>query len=185
MITPAGEHYEARIRFKKIPEDIEFFISPLVGMQQERLAGITVLKGLRLEQLSEFYRVSARVGDAEVQRLIKVSTEGIPRERDKAIFKTVIRDRQTFMQYIAFLLSDSLLITSLEQFDLERLGKGKWDIGLETPVYENMLKTLAREPERLQEIERVLRLVDDPDIIPEGFYGLYETFKQAARKVKR
>ena len=179
--------YQVKIEFTKVPQDIEFTISPLAGMQQEKLDSITILKNLQLEQLSEFYHVTAAIEDTSLQRIIKILTTGIPEGRDKAVFKTIIRDQKTFMKYIAFLLSDSLLITSLEQLDAERLDSGKWDIkSTQTPVfYENMLKTAAREPERLQEIERVVQLIDDPEVIPEGFIELYNTFIQAAKKVKR
>ncbi len=186
-VSQEGLQYQVKIEISKVPQDIEFTISPLAGMQQEKLNSITILKNLQLEQLSEFYHVTATIEDTSLQRIIKIRTIGIPEGRDKAVFKTIIRDRQTFMKYIAFLLSDNLLITSLEQLDAERLGSGKWDIkSTQTPVlYENMLKTAAREPERLQEIERVIQLIDDPEVIPEGFIELYNTFIQAAKKVKK
>lgn len=93
------------------------------------------------------------------------------------------------MKYVAFLLSDSLLLSSLEQMEAEGLGKGKPNTGsgwLHAPVlYENMLKTVSRDPERLKEVEQVVKLIDDQEIIPEDFTELYQTFSQAAKKVKR
>ena len=91
------------------------------------------------------------------------------------------------MKYVAFLLSDNLLFSSLEQMDAERLVNGTSNVSwLQAPVlYENMLKTVARDPERLKEIERVIKLIDDQEIIPEDFNELYQVFSQAAKKVKR
>ena len=186
-VLQVGEQYQVEIQFAKIPEMINFFISPLAGAQRVKLTNSTILQNLQLEQLSEFYHVTATLNDTSIHRMIKIRTFGIPEDRDKAVFKTVIRDQQTFIRYIAFLLSDSLLMTSLEQMDIERLGSATWDFSsLQMPVlYENMLKTATREPERLQEIKRVIQLIDDPTIIPSGFSELYKTFMQAVEKVKR
>ena len=185
-VTKEGQQYRVTIEFAKIPKDMDLTIASITGIQPVRLEKVTKLPLLPLEQISEFYQVMASKEDTTMRRIIKIKTSGIPRERDKAVFKSIIQDRKTFMKYVAFLLSDSVLLSSLEQMNIEKLGKGKWDTSwLHTPVfYENMLKTLAREPERLKEIDRVLQLIDDPEIIPETFNELHQTFSRAARKVK-
>ena len=69
-----------------------------------------------------------------------------PKERYKAIFKSVIHDRENLYEYVAYLLSDSWLLSSLEQMGTDRLGKNKSGppVGCKGPVlYENMLKTVA------------------------------------------
>ena len=186
-VTPEGRQYRVTIEFRAIPEDTDFEIATLTGIQPVKLRRTTVLPLLPLEQLSEFYRVTASKDGASLERIIKIKTTGIPEERHKAVFRSIIRDRETFMKYVAFLLSDSWLLSSLEQMETERLGGGKWGAGwLQGPVlYENMLKTVARDPERLKEIDRVIESIDDPDIIPEAFYALHQTFSKAARKVRK
>ncbi len=186
-VTKEGQQYRVKIELAKIPEEVDLTIASITGIQPVKLEPVTILPLLPLEQLSEFYQVTACKEETTVRRIIKIKTTGIPEERDKAVFRSIIRDRDTFMKYVAFLLSDSLLLSSLEQMDAERLGKGKWNVSwLQAPVlYENMLKTVARDPERLKEIERVVKLIDDQEIIPEDFNELYQIFSQAAKKVKR
>ena len=122
-----------------------------------------------------------------VRRIIKIPTGNIPPERDKAVFKTIIKDRQAFLKYLSFLLSDSILLTSMEQFDADRLKTGNWKIQpVQNPVlYEHLLRTVAREPERLKEIERVLGFIDDPEIVPEEFNALFDKCRKASKRVKR
>jgi hypothetical protein len=186
-VTKEGQQYRVKIEFAKIPEDVDLMIASITGIQPVKLEPVTILPLLPLEQLSEFYQVTARKEVTTVRRIIKIKTTGIPEERDKAVFRTIIRDQDTFMKYVAFLLSDSLLLSSLEQMDAERWGEGNRNASwLQAPVlYENMLKTVARDPERLKEIERVIKLIDDQEIIPEDFNELYQVFSQAAKKVKR
>ncbi len=185
----SGEHqnFNVQIELEIIPDNTCFTISSLAGDQQEKLEKITVLRNLRLEHLSQFYKISASRNDWTVRRIIKIPTRDIPAERDKAVFKTIIKDRHSFLKYLSFLLSDSILITSLEQFDADRLGTGPLKIQpVQTPVlYEHMLRTVAREPERLREIEKVLEFIDDPEIVPEELNALFDKCRKASKRVKR
>ena len=175
------------MEFSRIPDDVKFTISTLGGSQEVGLSLKTVINNLRLEDLGEFYRIKASKNDVSVRRVIKIQTTGIPAERDRAIFKSIINDPKTFMSYVAFLLSDSLLISSMEQFDIKLIneisGNNSWFQS--SALYENLLKTVAREPGRLSEIDRVIQLIDDPEIIPEEFMELYRVFAKAAKKVKK
>ena len=186
-VTREGQDYRVTIEVEEVPQEVDLTIASMAGMKSVHLEPVTKLPLLPLEQLSEFYQVTASRDETTLRRIIKIKTIGIPEERDKAVFRSIIRDRDTFMKYVAFLLSDSVLLSSLEQMEPERLGKGKWNASwLQAPVlYENMLKTVARDPERLKEIERVVELIDDPEIIPEDFSELYQMFSQVAEKVKR
>lgn len=181
-----GNHYNVTIEITLVPEGAEFLISPIAGPQETFLDKVTVIRHVQLEQLSEFYRVTASKDDASVSRIIKIKTMGIPAERDKALFRKVINSKDAFMKYMAYLLSDNLLLATLEQPEGKRLGAGKGDGSWQhsAVLYENMLKTVSREPERLKEIDRVMKLIDDPEIIPKEFNDLYNNFEKVARKVK-
>lgn len=186
MVTQEENHYNVTIEITRVPKDAEFLISPIAGPQESRLNKVTVIMHVQLEQLSEFYRVTAKKGEHSVSRVIKIKTMGIPPDRDKALFRKVINSKDAFMKYMAYLLSDNLLLASLEQPDGKRLvagkGEGSWQHA--AVLYESMLKTVSREPERLKEIERVMKMIDDPAIIPEEFKDLYSNFEKVARKVK-
>lgn len=185
----SGEHqnFNIQIELERIPDKVCFTVSSLAGEQQVKLEKTTVIQNIRLEHLSEFYKISASKNDLTVRRIIKIPTGNIPPERDKAVFKTIIKDRQAFLKYLSFLLSDSILLTSMEQFDADRLKTGKWKMQpVQNPVlYEHLLRTVAREPERLKEIEKVLRFIDDPEIVPEEFNALFDKCRKASKRVKR
>jgi hypothetical protein len=40
-----------------------------------------------------------------------------------------------------------------------------------------MLKTALDEPDRLREIDYLLKMIEDKEIIPDEFRDLYETFR--------
>lgn len=187
-IAEEGQKYRVTLKFTSIPETVDLTIAPITGgYDSVKLEPVTRLPLLPLDHLSEFYQVTATKEETIIRRIIKIQTDGIPRERDSAVFRSIIQDRETFMKYVAYLLSDNLLLSNLEQEENERLVNSKGHFNwLQSPaLYENMLKTVAREPQRLKEIEKVVALIDDPEIIPEEFNELYQIFSRAAKRVKK
>ena len=79
-----------------------------------------VFPGLSLTQLSEFYKVYVSDGENSISRVLLIPTEGIPEEREKAIVSGVINDKQCFYQYIAFLLGDDHMLSSLESIEIQK-----------------------------------------------------------------
>ena len=49
-----------------------------------------------------------------VQRVIIIPTEGIPEDREKAVVSSIVKDKECFYRYIAFLLGDSYVLSALE-----------------------------------------------------------------------
>ena len=70
--------------------------------------------GLGPRDISEWYVITAKNRDKEVSRVLKIQTTGIPDNRDSAVFSEVVRDKNAFLTYIAFLLSDDYLAAFLE-----------------------------------------------------------------------
>ncbi|WP_462411413.1 phospholipase D family protein [Neobacillus sp. Marseille-QA0830] len=181
------EPYTIRIAFNSLPEDIQFSIGPLLSKRMQPLKKETLLENLSLLDLGHFYKITAEMEGEKLERIIKIETAGIPEERDQEIFRNIIKDPYTFLKYVAFLLADDFLLSTLEQMDKKKPGSGVWNTGLsEYPVvYENMLKAASRSPEKLGDVEQVVKLIDNDHIIPQEFQQLYETFVQAVKKVKR
>ncbi|WP_027626247.1 phospholipase D family protein [Clostridium lundense] len=179
--------YSINIEFGIIPEDINFTIAPLLSNNFEELRNLTVIENLRLIELGEFYKICAEKDGVELQRIIKIRTEGIPEDRDSEVFKSIISDKQTFLKYVAFLLSDDFLLSVIEEMEKKKNKSGKWELkALELPIlYENMLKAASSSPEKLKDIENIIDIIKDKDIIPEEFNSLYKTFVSAVKKVKR
>lgn len=61
---------------------------------------------LEILQLSEFYEITARSGDDTIRRIIMIPTSGFPDDRESAAVNSVVKDRASFVEYIAFVLGD-------------------------------------------------------------------------------
>nr|WP_304219974.1 phospholipase D family protein [Fredinandcohnia onubensis] len=182
IVTETQGTYSLSIHSKELPSTVRFFIKPLLSQVQEQFLEDTVLfSDLSLLELGEFYTVKAVIGDTKVERIIKIETEGIPADRDSEIYKSIIRDPMTFLRYVAFLLADDFLLAALEQSERNKKGDFAWDSAyMDGPIlYENMLRTVSRSPEKLDDVEYVIDIIRDEEIIPEDFEKLYQTFKRA------
>lgn len=145
-----------------------------------------VFNGLNEKELSEFYNISIALNDEKIiERTIKISTIGMPDEREKNIVKDIISNKKRLAEYIAFVLGDNTLsafdcdlIDILEE-DAEELEKSssKHSDEILTPIYERMLKTAYTNPERLKDVEDIISLIDDDKIVTPEFKQMYETFK--------
>ena len=122
---------------------------------------------LDILQVSEFYMVRVAVGDMTVDRIIMVPTTGIPEERENAVVNSVVKDKRTFVEYVAFVLGDSYLLSLMEERSLAGSG--------------TMLKTALEEPEKIGEIGYLLQMITKDDIVPDEFRELYATFKKTLR----
>ena len=69
------------------------------------------------------------------------------------------------------------MLTMLEERTLGSSGLWSGESGRMPALYEKMLKTALEDPERLKEIEYLLRMIEDKEIIPDEFREIYETFR--------
>ena len=136
---------------------------------------------LDILQVSEFYMVRVTTGDMTVDRIIMIPTMGIPEGRENAVVNSVVKDKRTFVEYVAFVLGDSYLLSLMEERSLA--GSGSWNNGHESlpALYEKMLKTALEEPEKIGEIGYLLQMITKEDIVPDEFRELYATFKKTLR----
>lgn len=184
-IAQAGDGYDVTISCTSghIPERVT--ISPL------RAKGLTMtldktisFTGLRLMELSEFYIASIGEGKEKIQGLIFIPTKGIPQDREKGIISGIINDPKKFAEYVAFVLGDSSEQVLSEMMESEEAGNGPSDSAQSHPLtalYERMLRVACEEPERLKDIQRLVRLIDNEEIITPEFKKMYGTFMSALR----
>jgi hypothetical protein len=187
VVLHKNEQFSLQIEFDQIPENINFSIGPLLSKKVEQLQKVTLIEYLSMLELGYFYKIIAEKKGEKVERIIKIQTEGIPEERNQEIYRSIIKDPYTFLRYVAFLLSDDFLLSAIEQLGKKKNGNGDWNVmtGNYPVLYENMLKAAAYSPEKLQDVENVLHMINDQEIVPKAFQQLYETFVQAVKKVKR
>ena len=168
--------YKIEVEFSGIEYDCEITVSPFNSRQEQILSEHISFSDLDILQLSEFYEITAKAGEDIIHRIIMIPTNGFPEDRESAAVNSVVKDRASFVEYIAFVLGDDYIASMLE-------GKQKGESGFFAnssdampALYEKMLKTSVEEPERIKDIGYVLKMVTDKDIIPDEFRELYETF---------
>ena len=141
-----------------------------------------IFEGLDVLQLTEFYQLQIK-GDKGtlVSRIIMIPTTGFPEDRESAVVNSVVKDKRSFVEYVAFVLGEDYLLTMLEDNNLQKSGFTGTEMQRMPALYEKMLKTALEEPARLKEIDYLLKMITDAEIIPDEFRELYETFKTTLR----
>lgn len=151
-------------------------IRPLSSNKESELLPEIEFLSLGILQLSEFYVLSVTVDDCTLERVIMIPTSGLPEGRETEIVKSVVKDKKSFIEYVAFVLGDDYVQSFLEN-KKSTGASGEWDAGNAMPaVYEKMLKTSLSDPGRLSEIQYITRIVEEEDIIPPEFREMYQVF---------
>lgn len=183
-IKENGERFDINLYFEPFESEYDIKVSPLLSNKTAPLSENILFSSMELTQLSEFYKISVSDGKQTVSRVIMISTENMPTNREKAVVSSVVNDKSCFYRYIAFLLGDNMVISALESNDSanETNGTVKTSKSIQLPaLYEKMLKTAATAPERFKEIEYLIKSVSSDGVIPEGFEELYNTFRKVVK----
>lgn len=121
---------------------------------------------------------------------MKIEITNLPSTRSTKIFRDIISNTANFFKYIRFLLAENYWD---EQLSFGNTN-GKYSDGSsfgfyfsEEPIYENMLKAVSREPEKLAEIKKVMDKLSEEEnketpIIPEDFKELWNVFDETQKK---
>lgn len=145
--------------------------------------GRAVFKGLTAEELSEFYIISAQSEEGtHHEAIIRIFTEGMPNERDTAIYKSIIKNRHDFIRFLELMLSDTPVQYLSNENILKDLGQGgSADDSHEFPqVYEKMLRVAAVNPGQIFQIEKILRKLDT-ETVPKEFSQIFKQFSNAVK----
>ena len=177
------DHYSIKLIIDEFDtKGIPVSISPLLSKKTLPIEREIFFETLTIDQLSEFYVISVSNGEKPIERVIIIQTEGLPDNREKAVVSGMINgDVNCFYRYIAFLLGDDSILSSLEtSFLSENISTTQNHTEYHLPaLYEKMLQTAATNPEKFKGIDYLIKAVSDDGVIPEDFKKLYETFKKA------
>ncbi len=176
VILDENGKYTVTITFKDNIDDETVRISPFNSKQTKSLKKEVIFEDLELLQISEFYEVVATDEDMELHRIIMIPTAGIPDEREKAVVNSIVKDKATFVEYIAFVLGDDYLMSIMEERQMGESGFYNKSGDIIPALYEKMPRTSLDAPERLKDIGYVLRMITDNEIIPDEFRSTYEVF---------
>lgn len=184
VITAKDEKFDLSISFDT--EEVEekysnVFVSPLRSKKEVEFAAEVKIYELEMLQLSEFYTIKVKGENETMERVIMIPTYGLPDDRESAVVNSIVNDKKTFIEYIAFVLGDDYLLTYLEKQKMGESGMFR-NSSFGTPaIYEKLLKTALNEPERLQEITYLMNMITDESIVPEEFREMYEMFRKTLR----
>ena len=183
QVVNNGDTFELQVHFGAFKSPYQIWVSPLLSNKTAELREDVVFGGLTLTQLSEFYKITVSNGENSISRVLMIPTTGMPEDREKAIISGVINDKHCFYQYIAFLLGDDHMLSSLESMEVKAPGAaGTTTQSYRLPaLYEKMLQTAATNPQKLKEIDYLLKAVSDDGVIPEHFEQMYQAFRKVVK----
>lgn len=177
--------YSIQVNAKELKTAETVLIAPL--QRQDLITALqpqTVFDGLLLKEVSAFFVL--RVQNQTL--VVKVDTRGIPRDRDQAIYRSIIDSKTKFMTYLSFVLSEDRSTFAAETDMLDDIllcGDGRSGAGAVTAaVYEKMLRVFHQNPNRLKGIADMIRRLE-PDVVGEDFMQMYQQFEAAAKKVRK
>lgn len=183
-VTADGERYALRLMFESLPAcPYTVTVRPLLAKGLAApLAEEMTFPGLELTQLSEFYVVSVSDAGDPIHRLLLIPTEGMPEEREGSVVSGVVKD-VGLVRYIAFLLGDDAVLSTLEQNAVGEQGNSLRRRDGIPPLYEKMLLAAATDKSKLQNVDSLLRMMEggESDEELEEFKSLYNTFKKAVK----
>ena len=96
--------------FKKLGNPV--FIAPMQKKDMQTLwKGRASFDGLTADELSEFFILYAETettdGIIKHETVIRIVTEGMPEDRDTAIYKSIIKNKRDFVRFLELMLTDS------------------------------------------------------------------------------
>ena len=180
LINPRAKSFLCGIQAAFITLDIDM-ADELIRKRERSLKGAARAKLSRTKEFDHSKWVGGgmldyRSGDDTIRRIIMIPTSGFPDDRESAAVNSVVKDRASFVEYIAFVLGDDYVASMLEGKQMGESGFFANSSDAMPALYEKMLKTSVEGPERIKDIGYVLKMVTDKDIIPDEFRELYETF---------
>lgn len=177
-VTEQDGKYNISLTVSGLIPDGDISITPFRRDNPMPLENDMFFPQLDILQVSEFYALRVASDGMAAERIIMVPSTGIPEERENAVVNSVVKDKRTFVEYVAFLLGDEYLLSLMEERSLS--GGGPWSKSHESlpALYEKMLRTALEAPEKLGEIGYLLQMITKEDVVPDEFRDLYATFRK-------
>lgn len=177
-VISGNDSFDLEVNFDKDYKDCGIEIKPLLSNKKAKFSQKIIFKDLDKVQLSEFFVIIITKGDDVLRRVIKIPVDNLPEDRQNDVVSNIINDKTAFIRYVAFLLGDEYILSSIEDGDYSS-DKSDTNFTVELPeLYEKMLKSAMYEPEKFSELEFLIKTLSKDNVIPEGFEELHDTFKR-------
>lgn len=158
-------------------------IAPLQKRDMQReWKGRVVFDEMSADELSEFYIVSSQCEDGKHhEAIIRIATEGMPNDRDTAIYKSIIKNKHDFVKFLELMLTDTPVQYISNEILQKEKGTGESEEGYEfAQIYEKMLRMSAVNPKQILQIGKMLDKLDG-ETVPEEFRRIYKQFSIAIK----
>lgn len=124
--------------------------------------------------------------------VLNLPVTGAPADRQAAIIGEILRDRHDVLRFLLMLLAADERNPSQRLDELGRILRAGWGDASagpeETPLLEPLLQVLARDPERIDEVARLvddLRALDDgAERLPPGFDLAWESIARVREELR-
>jgi hypothetical protein len=172
------------IKIKPLPEKTKSSVA--INTIDEQL--ITDFKNYEEIHLSPFLIIEIEFNSKIEKRFVIDMKIKLEETRFNKIFSTIINNRSRFLNYLSFLLSEETPEKLEDDYDSIKKRKG---MGMDTsiaffdgtPIYEKLMITASRNPERLTKIDRLIERLkgeketNGTEIVTNEFEELWQVFK--------
>ena len=136
-----------------------------------------------LEALSGFLAFElAHCDGLKTDFVVPVALTGVPQERERMLLKALVGNAERFMRYLLALLDEDPgqleLLDAVERASAYGSGGGHGLANL--PVLEKLLRTMRRNPEKLEGLDPLVKDLAAEDALPAGFAELWKGVFEAA-----
>ena len=128
------------------------------------------------------FEIRAQASDKTLLFALNLPVEGLPEEREGAIFRLVLENREAFLRYLLLLLGDIDAGAAPQNgygWEFGSWGKGTANKGL----MEELVRAYCRDPELLESIREIIQRLqnseDGSKVIPPEFLRVWEVFLSA------
>lgn len=143
-----------------------------------------LFEGIAIHNLSPFitWRIKNLTNDQTKEFITRIAIT-LPDDRRQEIFKSIIQDKDRFIQLIQFMLgaNDSIDLFSNTKKKKSKAENADGTIWLtDINIYEEMLLAASRNPNKLKEIGKLverLKTIGAEELIPTEFHDVWEIFK--------
>ncbi|WP_018174065.1 phospholipase D family protein [Thioalkalivibrio sp. ALJ9] len=149
------------------------------GRSELPYGGVAYLTGVIAFELTD------PAADHALRFALNLPIEGLPaEEREAAILRAVVDNRDGFLRYLMLLLANDDAAAGAF-IPMAGSGHGHWQRVVldELPLLEEMTRCYSREPERLRDIaemiERLQGRLGTSDLVPPEFEALWRTYQEA------
>jgi len=139
-----------------------------------------------LSSLTSLIAFKVQSGEESISFTLNIPVEGMPEQRERAILRGVVNNRDGFLRYLLLLLAglgDGADVGSVARaFSSGNKNKpvAAFD---DVPLLEELVRAFSRDPKRLLKVQRLISDITEEgeadDILPPGFMNLWQVFKEA------